>query len=478
MKQNKNLIILCCDELRADCTGFMGNPDVQTPNMDRLASRGVVFERHMTTFPKCVPARCSLATGRYCHTDGWRTVQQVLNPDQPNLLRHLQERNFVTAVFGKNHCWSADDWERLDFCSDRGPAVPLNVKDIETQTSPGKVDVPMLEDGWSYAGRQTRHAADEGYAAQASAFLKDWRPDDKPYFLQVNFESPHPTYAVEEPWYSMYDREAIQAFPHNMPSPAPLPVSAQRKYRTGESPNSAAAREIQATYYGMISKVDYLLGQVIDTLDASGTADQTTILFWSDHGDYAGQHSLVEKWDTHLADCLLHVPCILVDQSLPQAHRVEAVNDTSSLASTLCDLLQIDPLPGMHGKSLLPQVEGREGDRPAFADGGHDPSMRQRKAAEAKPVGSEGQRLGKSETYWACPDSMARSQTVRTRQYRLVIRESNQHELYELSTDPHHMHNRWHDPSLLNVRTELLEMLLLWNIQTLTEKPHLDGFTV
>jgi choline-sulfatase len=459
----------------------MHNPDVRTPNMDRLAARGVVLERHMTTFPKCVPARCSLVTGRYCHTDGWRTVQQTLEPEQPNLLRHLQQQGYQTAVFGKNHCWSSRDWDRLDYESYRGEASALRVESIEgiDAKHDGNTRRPLdLEKGWDYAGTNTRHAPDEGYAAQAAAFFEHWRDPDRPFFMQLNFESPHAVYAVEEPWFSMYDRDAIHAFPHDLPDPPPLPVKAQRERRTGNEPNEAAARELQATYYGMISKVDHLLGWVLDALDRAGLTEQTTILFWSDHGDYAGQHTLVEKWDTHLADVLLHVPCVLIDPSLPAGERVASVNDTASLAPTLLDLLGLDPLPMMHGGSLLDQIAGREGPRPAFADGGHDPSMRAIKAGEPKPVGSDGSRLGKSETYWACPDSMARCQSVRTDTHRLVVRETGEHELYANAEDPHEMRNRWDDPSLADTRAELLQMLAEWNLRTLSEKPVLDGFTV
>ena len=102
----RNLIILCPDEMRGDCLGASGeNPDIRTPHMDALASRGVNLARHFTCFPKCVPARVSMMTGRYPHTDGFRTIQQHLPADRPNLLAQLIEAGYESAVFGLNHCW-------------------------------------------------------------------------------------------------------------------------------------------------------------------------------------------------------------------------------------------------------------------------------------------------------------------------------------------------------------------------------------
>ena len=102
----KNLIILCADEMRGDCLGANQlNGDIQTPHMDALADRGVNLMRHFTTFPKCVPARVSMMTGRYCHTDGFRTIFEHLPADRPNLLKSVLDHGYQTAVFGLNHAW-------------------------------------------------------------------------------------------------------------------------------------------------------------------------------------------------------------------------------------------------------------------------------------------------------------------------------------------------------------------------------------
>lgn len=92
--------------MRGDSLGASGlNPDIRTPHMDALAARGVNFTRHFATFPKCVPSRVSLVTGRYCHTDGYRNIFQHLPEGTPDQLSTLKSRGYPSALFGKNHCW-------------------------------------------------------------------------------------------------------------------------------------------------------------------------------------------------------------------------------------------------------------------------------------------------------------------------------------------------------------------------------------
>lgn len=473
----KNLLIICCDEMRGDCAGFMGNPDIRTPNFDRLAGRGVVFENHMTNFPKCLPARASLMTGRYGNTHGWRTVQQVMDPQQRNLLRTLADDGYETAVFGKNHCWHDTDWSRLDYRSDS----PSMLRFLEGRPSrqhndpdPDGVQPLELHEGWDYCGCSTRHRPDEGFAEQTVDFLEHTRDPGRPFFLQLNFESPHPVYGVEEPWFSMYDRDAIRPFEHRLPENAPLVLREERKWRTGVEPDERAAVEIQATYYGMISKVDHLAGQVIDALDRQDLWKDTVVLFWADHGDYAGQFCLPEKYDTSFHDCLLRTPCVLCDPSL-EPGRYDGLTDHADIAPTLIGLLGCEPLPGMRGHDMLPMLRGEYRRAAVFADGGHEQEMLDRFRSFGRP---EGRRRGKSEVYYQCPDTMARAKMVRTEKHKLVISLSGSNELYDLEADPNEMNNRWGDPELASVVPGLMQLIVEWDLQTDPQDPWMEWFTV
>lgn len=489
----KNLIIICPDEMRADCAGYAGNRVIRTPNIDALAGRGVVFGNHFTVMPKCAPSRISLMTGRYTHTGGYRTVSQAMNPGDDDLLARFTAAGYQCALFGKDHCWGAERVANdFELTSRSGPLAGL-MDDVpkltDTRPAEGGADELDLESGWHYVGAKTRHVADERYADQAVAFLGRERDRSRPFFLQVNIESPHPVYGVEEPYFSMYATDELDRWPSALPSGAPLALRAQREVRTSSEDVDADAAEIQRVYYGMISKVDSLVGRIVEAIDAEGLWDDTIVVFWSDHGDYAGQYGLAEKWDTSFADCLVKVPCFLLAPGL-EPRRVEALTETTDLAPTLARMLGLPPLERAHGEDLKAVIDGGPGKEAVFADGGHERSMRERFPKD-HPVGGGTYRSpagltrsAKSETYSRFPESMARARMVRTHRFKMIVRETGDHELYDLASDPCEMENLWGEPiasdgtPLDPVRLDLALRLNDFALRTDPDEPYLERFTV
>lgn len=489
----KNLIIICPDEMRSDCAGYAGNPVIRTPNVDALAGRGVVFGNHFTVMPKCVPARISLMTGRYTHTGGYRTVSQAMNPGEDDLLARFTAAGYESALFGKDHCWGRERVDRDFNYTSRDGALAHHMEGAPrlTEDRPADGGAPELdlESGWHYTGARTRHVADERYTDQAVEFLRCARDRSRPFFMQVNIESPHPVYGVEEPWFSMYDAERLNRWPSALPEGAPLPLRAQREVRTGTEDVDAASAEIQRVYYGMISKVDSLVGRIVEAIDDEGLWEETVVLFWSDHGDYAGQYGLAEKWDTCFSDCLVKVPCLLIAPGVEPC-RVDALTETTDLAPTLARLLGLPDLPRAHGDDLGPVMAGAPGKEAVFAEGGHERSMRERFRAK-HPPGSDTyhrphglKRAGKGETYARYPDSMARSRMVRTHRWKLVVRETGENELYDLPADPFEMVNLWAKESaddgthLGEVKLDLAMRLNAFALRTDPDDPYLEEFSV
>jgi len=492
----KNLIILCTDQMRGDCLGANGrNPDIRTPNLDALAQRGVNFRQHYATFPKCVPARVSLMTGRYGHTDGYRTITQHMPFEQPDLLGTMLRAGYRAALFGKNHCWEnlfeathrpsqlkeGQRGHKIDHHSwTAGYADIYNKwKDAaekekaDAEPNPNRIKVSDLKTRFEYAGRR-REAADEAYTEQAIHFLENGVSGDQPFFLQVNIEKPHTPYGVEEPWFSMYDRKTIRQWPSELPEGAPLPYVAQRNVRTGHDIPEDVLREIQATYMGAVSKVDHLMGRIIHTIERLGLFENTVVVLWSDHGDFAGQYGLVEKWDTIFSDSLLNVPFVICAPSLPKGKTVDALTDHTDIAPTLMELLGLDPLPGVHGESLVPVVAGGRARSAVFADGGHEDEMIAR--FQHQPLPTNIAESAKQATYREYPDSMARAKMIRTATHKLVTRTRGGNELYDLVSDPWEMINRYDDPAFLNVKSDLQQQLLEWCLRTDTDRPFQEHF--
>jgi choline-sulfatase len=471
-----NLLFITSDEFRGDCLGAQGlNPDIRTPHLDRLACEGVRFASHFTTFPKCVPARASLTTGRYCHTGGFRDIFNHLPAQQPDLLAHLLARGYETALFGKNHCWEhvleashtpptlapGQHGHRIAHHS-WTPGFKEIYDDLKARCSPG--EEARLRARQDPVQPIDLHWSDEAYTRQAIHFLETQRDRSRPFYLHINIEAPHPAYAVPEPWFSRHDPDHITPFPHEAPHPPSFPIEAMRAVRRTDLRNEAWLRRMQAAYYGMIERVDDQIGRILAALDQQGLRDQTLVVFLSDHGDFAGQYGLPEKWDTVFADCLLHVPCLMRGPGLPAGRVVDALSDHTDVAPTLCTLLGLDPWPGMHGHCLLPTLAGGAVRSAVFSEGGHEAALR----AGVDPGLADGD---KQETYARHPDAMARACCVRTATHKLVFREAGGHELYELATDRWELHNRIHDPALAPVRAELMERLLHWQLLTLPDQP-------
>ncbi|MEM6314655.1 MAG: sulfatase-like hydrolase/transferase, partial [Planctomycetota bacterium] len=323
----RNILLLCADQFRGDMLAANGlNADIRTPNLDALAGRGVRFGRHFTTFPKCVPARISMMTGRHTHTDGYRDITRHLPADKPDLASTLKRHGYQLVELGRNHCW-----ENMLEATHRPPQLAPGQRglafDHHAWTPPfaeiwerhkagesaiERVEPDTLEDGRGFVFKDERGwAADHAVVEMADLFLREVRDRGRPFFCQVNLGKPHTPYEVGPPWFGMYDRGAIERLPHELPSDAPMCAERQRAVWTGHDCPTQTFAAIQSTYMGMCSRVDALLGQVIESLERTGLWDETLIVFTSDHGDYAGQYGLVEKWDTHFPDALMHVPMVM-----------------------------------------------------------------------------------------------------------------------------------------------------------------------
>lgn len=479
----RNLIILHADELRGDCVGFAGNNEVSTPHLDAFAASGDVLERHFTVHPKCVPSRIAMMTGRYAHSDGIRTVMEenLMPASQPDLMKTLKAAGFETAVFGLNHCWD-------DFWNDNRPHGTVDwhafvppFDGISAQTRPlpppgPRADAPHLADGFDLHGRRTGELggfSDDNRAACAIHYLEQVRDRSRPFFMQLNLSAPHPPYQVEEPWYSACDPARVTLFPSQLPTGATLPFQAMRRHRTNEGEvDPLALREVLATYYAMIAKIDHLMGQVLESIRRLGLLEDTIVIFTSDHGDFAGQYGLCEKFDTVMADCLLRVPCAMHIPGRTGGQRINALTQHIDLPATMLELLGVAPAEGwiMHGCSLLPALDGQARATAVFADGGHESAMRRRFNAGLWN-GTHKATAGKQHTYHHEPDSMARCSMVRTEQHKLVMREVGGHELYDLANDPWELCNRYGDPALAPVQAVLLEQLVGWHLRTVSDRP-------
>ena len=462
-----NYIMFFPDEMRARSLRCYGNETALTPNFDRLAAEGTLFEQNYTAHPVCVPSRCSLMTGWYPHVAGFRTLKHLMQPWHPNFLQYIHDAGFETHVYGKNHMFSepvyrdcVDKWLYTDF--DHGKLG------VETASEPIR-DYTMLAPALPDSALEELH--DTLCVKAAVEAIRTWKPGDKPMFIFLPTLWPHAPYTITEHFYNMYDPDALPPLP---PPDIPGKPSAQaliRMYRELEGLDDDVFRKIAAVYLGMCSYSDMLLGRVLDVLDETGLADETTVIAASDHGDWAGDWGLVEKWPNCMDDDLTRVPLIIRRPGGAKGHRVRELTQTFDVFPTICAWEGIPIGHDQFGVSLADQVAGAGGDptRAVYCEGGYD--LREPHAFEGTKGYAAFNKPGtlyypKMQQQQRDPLSVCRTTMLREGKWKLNVRTNGENELYDLESDLQERRNLYGDPACAAIVQKLEGRMLSWLMDT------------
>ncbi|MFO7899727.1 MAG: sulfatase-like hydrolase/transferase [Planctomycetota bacterium] len=305
--ERPNILFLMTDQQRWDALGCAGNPIVHTPNLDALAGSGVRFREACTSTPVCVAARMSFITGHRIARHHWTTNSALPGPvpELPTLMTLLLRAGYWTHGVGKMHFRGrhyglrsrltmeecvrhAVDDDYIRYLRGRGvrTAFPNGLRDLlyyQPQTS----------------GIPRRHHPNTWVADRSVEFLREhtrYRAD-QPFFLWSSWIAPHPPFAPCEPYDEMYDPAEVPAPVHTERAVSDLPSTlwSDRARLDGAHRDPGRIRRIRALYYGQISHVDECIGRILDELGSLGLADDTVVLFFSDHGDMLGDHGLSQK---------------------------------------------------------------------------------------------------------------------------------------------------------------------------------------
>jgi choline-sulfatase len=272
--------------------------------------------------------------------------------------------------------------------------------------------------------------------------------------------------------------------PDDLPPLRPVPPSGGpdfhrliRRYRGLEQVGAWVFRKIMAVYLGMVSYVDHLLGLLLDALDRTGLVEDTAVLAFADHGDWAGDYGLVEKWPSGLDDCLTRVPLIARVPGSVLGHVVEEPVELFDIMPTTLELAGVEVRHTHFARSLVPLLRGARGDpkRAVFAEGGYD--VREPHCFEGKP--SDGVAGDPESIYYPKgmqqqerPESVCRSAMIRTATHKLIWRTSGRHELYDLDVDPRELENAFGQEAHAEVQRDLESQLLDWYVRTSDAVPH------
>lgn len=462
-----NFIYFNPDEMRADALGCYGHPLVKTPNIDAFAVDAVRFEQCHVQHPVCTPSRASFMTGWYPHVAGHRTLWHTLRPHEPNTLRYLKDAGYDIHVIGKNDLLSPE-------------SVPLSVTRVHS-TRHGAKSKPIHPSGDSrrmnFLYEPLPGEPDDYYRIlEAIDFLKSRKPGDPPFMLYLPTVYPHCPYTCPEPWYSMYDPDSLPPLRKREAGGAPDFFDAIRRFRNLDATDEREMRKIMAVYLGMVSYVDHLFGLLMAALKETGLADDTTIFFFSDHGDWAGDYGLVEKWPSGLDDCLTRIPMIVRKPDGRNGRVVAEPIECFDIMPTTLEAAGIEAKHVHFARSMHPQLDGACGDsdRAVYAEGGYD--THEPHCFEGKP--SDGVAGDPSSIYYPKgiqqqrePRTVSRSVMIRTLTHKLIRRPHGMHELYDYRSDPREERNLYGSSEYAATQAELERRLLDWYIHTADAVP-------
>ncbi|MFO0958110.1 MAG: sulfatase-like hydrolase/transferase [Isosphaeraceae bacterium] len=342
-----NILLLLADDQRADTIGAWGNPHIRTPNLDRLVRRGTSFRGNYcfgsNSGAVCVPSRAMLMSGRT-----WFDVPHDLRGAKL-LPESLREAGYATFATGKWHNGEASFVRAFP----EGRSVFFGGMADHT-----KVPIADVKDGKIVDRRVASKFSSEEFADAAIDFLRA-HPGERPFFGYVAFTAPHDPRNPPEPYREFYYRS-------RPPLPAnflPLPEFDNGMTKDVRDENLAPyprTREVLSDqlceYYGLITHLDEQVGRILDTLEETGLAKDTIVIYSADHGLALGSHGLLGKQS--LYEDSMRSPLILAGPGIPVGRTTSAFTYLFDLFPTICNLAGVGPTAGLAGRDIRPLAEG------------------------------------------------------------------------------------------------------------------------
>lgn len=491
MSNAPNILLITSDQQHWNTLGA-SNPEISTPNLDRLAREGTVFSRAYCPNPTCTPSRSSIVTGMYPSQHGAWTLGTKLLEDRHTVGEDFKQAGYRTALVGKAHfqplksteqypsleaypvLQDLDYWRRFN-----GPFYGFDHVELarnhtneahvgqhyalwmEEQGCANWRDYFLPPTGTMDPAVTYKWPIPEKYhynawiADRTNALLDNYKKDDAPFFLWSSFFDPHPEYLAPEPWDTMYDPDKL-----TIPSAAPgehdrnpphfgltqeenpdfshlgetgFGIHGYRSHHYYEYGakfrlTDADRKKLVAVYYGMISLMDKYIGRILDKLDELGLADNTLVVFTTDHGHFFGQHGLQAKGGFHYED-LIKLPFIVrYPGHVPAGATSNAIQSLVDLAPTFLSFSGLPIPPAMTGVDqkdvwLGAKDKAREH---AICEFRHEPTTIHQK-------------------------------TYVDQRYKITLYYNQTYgELFDLEEDPGELRNLWDDPEHAELKGELL----------------------
>ena len=387
-----NIVLIQVDQMNANCLSFLGNENVHTPNLDSIVDHGVLFQNAYCQSPICMPSRASMLSGQYPSTNRVFGFEGLGDPRTPQLVSVLKQAGYRTGAFGKFHVhniapsqWEMDvaactmpedhalacpaDNTYMHYCRSKQLPWPIDQmhchippqyydKTFASRINPGPDAHPSE---WYRSAVSLENSLETWTTDRCLSFLKDCCGNTEPFFIWLTYDRPHIPTTLPQPWFDRMCKRVVKL--SQTPSVSELASLPRwmidRAFKHSqfsmESVGEERFRWLLASYFTLIEFIDSEIGRVMQELRTSNLADNTTVVFTSDHGDQAGYSNIFDKQCFSASEAITRVPLIIAAApSLgPQqpAHSVAEPVELVDLFPTLCS---------MNGLKIPERVEGRD----------------------------------------------------------------------------------------------------------------------
>jgi choline-sulfatase len=423
----QNLLFILSDEHNRKIAGCYGHPFVQTPNIDGLAARGTLFEAAYCNSPICVPARAALATGRYVHQTGcWDNALPYRG--KPESWHHVARENGIDTVsIGKLHFRGGDDYGFTE------ELLPLHVVEGRGDLKGlfRKAQLPNKGTAGLAASAGRGDSSYSQYDARIAAMAQEWLErragsgSAKRFVLFVSFVMPHFPLIAPEAYYDLYERYGLDDLAHGLKAPPSEHPAVRRMLdyfdydRHFDDEKRAIALR---AYFGMVTRLDELIGEVIAALERSGLAAATRVIYASDHGDNLGNRGMWGK--SVMYEDAVGVPLIMAGAGVPAGHRVATPVSLVDIAPTVAQATGVPGQADWPGASLIELAHDKGSDRVVFAE-------------------------------YHAADSHTGQFMIRKGKWKYVVYIGERPQLFDLDADPDEIRDLWNSPAHQQVIAEL-----------------------
>lgn len=432
-----NLLFLFSDQHARHVTGCYGNAAVATPNLDRLAADGLVFDNAYCPSPICVPSRMSMLTGCYPSQQDCWTNDDFLASDRATWLHAVAAADYRPILVGRLHAMGPDQMHGYA-AREIGDHSPnwAGIKRHDLGVLANANDPYRASLTASGIGQSAYEVKDIDTTQAACAALDRFAGGADPFCLSVGFILPHPPYVARREDYARYATSVgLPRLP--VPHDEHPWLAWWRRDRGIADATAEESLRARRAYFGLVTRLDTMIGQILDKLEATGLARNTLVVYSSDHGDQLGERGL--WWKHTFYEESVAVPLIMRwPGQLAAGERRKQIVNLIEVSATMLDALSAPALPNASGRSFLGVARN--------ASASWDDQTFSEYCTDAVPAWTGGQAV--------------RQRMIRRGRWKLVYYHGYAPQLFDLAADPDECRDCAADPTYSDIRADLTARLL------------------